>query len=331
MKTYLINPQLNWYKANLHCHTTISDGYYSPEQIKRIYQEHGYSVVAFTDHEVIIDHSDLCDEAFIAITATEYAINRPGPAHFRDVKVVHLNLFAKDVHQRFHPAAFSEMYDEKSQSIYGGKIEADGYHRSFTKESIQETIDRANKAGFLVQFNHPNWSLNSREDYIDLKGLWALEIYNTLCDIATGADYCPNIYEDMLREGHHLFCTMNDDNHNVDGEIEPSIGGFNMIGTTSLSYDNIMKALEDGNFYCSMGPVIKSLSYDKEKRMVYVECSPATNIMCTCHNRRFFETHGKDLECACFQLDELDTHFRITIKDKNGKYANTHAYFLEDF
>ena len=43
------------YKANLHCHTTVSDGHYSPEEVKEYYKAHGYSVIAFTDHEILLD------------------------------------------------------------------------------------------------------------------------------------------------------------------------------------------------------------------------------------------------------------------------------------
>ena len=38
------------YKANLHCHTTHSDGKLTPSQTREAYQAQGYSVVAFTDH-----------------------------------------------------------------------------------------------------------------------------------------------------------------------------------------------------------------------------------------------------------------------------------------
>ena len=44
MKQYLLKKG-NWYKANLHCHTTVSDGRFSPEEIKKIYSEKGYSIV----------------------------------------------------------------------------------------------------------------------------------------------------------------------------------------------------------------------------------------------------------------------------------------------
>ena len=36
-KKYLISNEGNWYKANLHCHSTFSDGTMTPEQIKEEY------------------------------------------------------------------------------------------------------------------------------------------------------------------------------------------------------------------------------------------------------------------------------------------------------
>ena len=54
MKTYLLPKEGNFYKANLHCHTTVSDGKRTPEEIKELYMRNGYSIVAYTDHEVLI-------------------------------------------------------------------------------------------------------------------------------------------------------------------------------------------------------------------------------------------------------------------------------------
>ena len=38
MKKYLLPENLTPYKANLHCHTTISDGVWTPEQVKEEYE-----------------------------------------------------------------------------------------------------------------------------------------------------------------------------------------------------------------------------------------------------------------------------------------------------
>ena len=46
MKHYLLPDNGQFYKANLHCHTNCSDGRYTPEEIKKMYSETGYGVVA---------------------------------------------------------------------------------------------------------------------------------------------------------------------------------------------------------------------------------------------------------------------------------------------
>ena len=65
----LFGNKKSFYKANLHTHSDYSDGKYSVEELKNAYKEHGYSVVAFTDHEHLIDNSRLNDENFLAITS----------------------------------------------------------------------------------------------------------------------------------------------------------------------------------------------------------------------------------------------------------------------
>ena len=61
---YLISPDKKQYKANLHCHSTISDGNLTPEQLKEAYKGQGYSVLCITDHEIPADHSHLTDKDF---------------------------------------------------------------------------------------------------------------------------------------------------------------------------------------------------------------------------------------------------------------------------
>ena len=37
MKIDLLPENLNWYRANLHCHTQHSDGFWPPERVKAEY------------------------------------------------------------------------------------------------------------------------------------------------------------------------------------------------------------------------------------------------------------------------------------------------------
>ena len=45
--------------ANLHMHTTHSDGVYTPSEIVRIAKKEGYRAVAITDHDAATGYPEL--------------------------------------------------------------------------------------------------------------------------------------------------------------------------------------------------------------------------------------------------------------------------------
>ena len=71
MKDQVLLPKSGLYKANLHCHTTVSDGRLTPLEIKELYMSEGYSIVAYTDHREYVWHKELDDENFLALPAME--------------------------------------------------------------------------------------------------------------------------------------------------------------------------------------------------------------------------------------------------------------------
>ena len=73
MKKFLLPEGGTYYKSNLHCHSTISDGGWTVEQIKEEYAKRGYSIVAYTDHDIMYDQTHLCDENFVALKGYEMA------------------------------------------------------------------------------------------------------------------------------------------------------------------------------------------------------------------------------------------------------------------
>ena len=347
MKKYILPNNVNWYRANMHCHTRISDGYFTPEQIKDEYKKMGYSIVAYSDHELIRDHSDLSDADFLAITSSEFSVDDTFPSFslpdgkstdiWRTTKVIHLGVYSKDPHNTFHPATDNTLFDRwwRSQGRNIGEIDCDGYHREYTVDSINEMVKRLNDAGFLVSLNHPNWSLSDMNDYLNIKGLWALEILNYATERETGAEYCPYIYDHMVRKGNFdLYCVMGDDNHNHGGSLDASFGGSTIIGAKELKYEQIISALENGEFYCASGknpPRINSLYV--EDNVIKIDCSPATDIILTGLGRayRHCNTGGRTVTHAEFTLDPQDIMFRITVRDRYGNNAHTHYYKVEDY
>ena len=346
MKKYLISPELNWYRANFHCHTVNSDGAYTPEKVKEVYKNHGYSIVAYSDHEILLDHSDLNDENFLALTSCEYSVTEENPSfpqifgvdtgNWPRAKCYHFNIFAKDPHNTFQPYTSKDQFwhlKERFADVFKG----DGKWRTYSLEGANEIIKACNEAGFLVQLNHPYWSLNEREDYINLKGLWGLEILNYATELETGSEYCPYIYDDMVRNGmFNLVCTMGDDNHNHGDSVRESFGGSTIIGAKELKYDQIFEAMEKGNLYCTSGrdnpPMFNALYV--EDNIIKIDCTPAVGIYINGYgrnDRHITAPEGEEITHAEFPLRESDVYFRVTVRDKYGNNAHTHTYFVKDF
>ena len=92
---YLISPDKKQYKANLHCHSILSDGKKTPEELKKMYRAAGYSILAITDHERPVCHQALAEDDFIMLTGYEAYI-RPSGSYDPYAPEVHLNLLSRD-------------------------------------------------------------------------------------------------------------------------------------------------------------------------------------------------------------------------------------------
>ncbi len=336
MKKYLISEKGQFYKANLHSHSTCSDGSLTPEELKNLYKSHGYSVFAFTDHEILIDHSDLNDENFLAITGYEMGIWDEIVGSKKNTKCTHINLISKTPHNNrqvcFHP---DDIIFESSKPFISGMVcNEEPFVKTHTAECIRHIIEEANKNGFMVAYNHPTWSLEDFEDFSQYGDFYAMEIHNSGCVTAAGIDE-NNIkaYDQMLRSGRRIYALATDDNHNhfpLDTVMSDSFGGWVMIKSEALEYGKIIEALENGQFYSSQGPEIYDLYY--EDGFVYVKCSPASIIRLNTGGRRTsiaYTKKGETITEAKLEINEFDKYFRITVTDLNGKNAYTNAYFLD--
>lgn len=332
MKRILLSKDKNFYKANMHCHSTKSDGAMTVEEIKAHYKANGYSVVAFTDHEHLIDNSYLNDENFLAITACELAIKEfkhMSTLKKTDMKVCHLNLYAKDPSNVDTPC-YSSSYDHFKSNVDEKTIvhTCGEYEREYSAEKISEMIKTANDRGFLVSYNHPRWSLENATDYLGYKGLWGVEIYNHSCMLSGHYEYDINAYDDFLRDGQKIACVAGDDNHN----ITDTCGGYIMINAEKLRYEDIVRALENHDFYTSCGPVIKNLFI--EDNVAHITYENAEYACISTKGRRVEKQTAQNPNgenTAHFKIfPNEDVYVRFDVADKFGKRANTCAYFLSD-
>ena len=334
------NENLHYYRANLHCHSTISDGNKTPEQLKADYQAHGYSVVAFTDHEAFIPHNDLTDDSFVALNGYELAVGEKAPEGAPFSRTAHMCFVALDPDTELDVCHHRTRHiKEKNRPLVKFDESLPDYERVYGGEGVSDMMRKGREGGFFVTYNHPTWSLESYPQYMSYDNMNAMEIVNFGCVIVGYDDDNGHCYDDMLRGGKRIFCVATDDNHNRYPDTTPdcdSYGGYTMIAAEKLDYRSITASLTEGRFYCAagnyrhVGPKILSLVYEGGK--VTVKTSPVKRI-CYMTGRRHCankEAHcGEYVSEATFDVAEGDVWFRLTAADEGGYKAYTNAYFVD--
>ncbi|MGI6255887.1 MAG: hypothetical protein ACOYJZ_09715 [Acutalibacter sp.] len=319
MKNQVLLPESGYYKANLHCHTTLSDGHLTPEQTKAEYMAQGYSIVAFTDHRKYVHHTELDDENFLSLAALEVDLTQPREPgkDWPVLKCYHLNLVDTDP-------------GENREQKQGNLLPEFPYD---DLESLNQYIAKMSRMGFLVTYNHPYWSLQDWRDYSGLKGLFAMEIYNHGCEHDGLYGFNPQVYDEMLRTGQRLYALATDDNHDtvpIGQPLNDSFGGFVQIAAEKLTYPAVIEALRKGRFYWSQGPELKGVSI--EDGVLRVKTSPVEKIFVTLEGRDSYKAvvaPGESLTEAAFPLTGKEGWFRIQVRDSRGLFAGTNAYFVD--
>ncbi len=333
----LLSDEKKQYKANLHCHSTRSDGKLSPEELVRRYRAHGYDILAITDHCSPKDHSALGDESFLLLTGYEAYI-RPSKAAVYDLFApeIHLNLFAKD------PANESFICYNEAYTKYIPRAEHSALHRvgserprEYTAEYINEFIHTAREAGYLVVYNHSVWSMESEERVLSYEGLLSLEMYNTSSFCINRMENGAALYDKMLRRGIPIACHAGDDNHNTPA-YDDSFGWYTVILADALTYGDVIGAMEAQEFYASNGPAIRRIAVEGGDggRVVRVNCSGAAEVYLHVGSKMPASvrlTGGETATEFVLPLHPRADYFRVSVYDAEGKVANSRGFFRAEW
>jgi len=337
MRKYLIPNGGRFYKVALHTHTTVSDGRLTPEELKDEYKKRGFSVVAYTDHDVFIPHPELRDETFLPLNGYEMEINEARDEPFDFIKTCHMCFIA------LSPETENQVCYHRTKDLFGNArnfrhlLKYDeslpDYERVYSPEGISDMMRIGRENGFFVTYNHPAWSLEEKEQYCGYHGMHAMEICNWGCLVAGYTDYNEKEYDEMLRGGERIFCIGADDNHNggdINSRDYDSFGAYTVIKAERLEYKTITDALLKGNFYASQGPEIHELWFEDGK--IHITCSDADRIVLNTGIRKTSARYaeGEPLNSASFEVKPEYSYVRITVTDKNGNHANTNAYFTDE-
>ena len=329
MKIELLPKDLNYYKANLHSHSRLSDGGIWPEEMKAAYKAQGYSILAVTDHSVFIPHNDLTEPDFLMLNGLEYEIVDWGNTD----RHCHFNAIAGSPDTVFQPLYHRTKYVWAGGIAARAQIKYDeslpDFEREYSHECINTMMKTCKDLGFFVFYNHPCWSMEHYPDYMGYNEMHAMEIVNYGSVEAGYPEFNEQVYDDMLTGGKRVFCVATDDNHTVKHD---AFGAFTVIGAKELKYESVMDSLFKGCFYASTGAKIDAIYIEDGK--ICVEAPDAKEIRIFTGFRKAYRKIGtKDAPAESLSValpDSRCKYFRVTVTDFDGNRAYSNAYFFDE-
>lgn len=328
-----------WYKGNLHCHTTVSDGSLTPEEVVTLYKSNGYSFLAISDHNIYTDFgSNFNNEAFVILPAVEAAavlLEREGSANCLKAHHIHGILAPEPYGQeaaamdrgRSGACAFKGPFghmEEMPARVFSGQWDGAAV--------AQSLCDDLKKRSCITIYNHPIWSRVRESEFIHTTGLTALEIFNYNTVNESGTGYDTTYWDVMLREGKRIWAVASDDNHNTE-YFEDSCGGYIVVKASELTRQAITQAIVDGNYYSSCGPEIYDWGICDQ--VAYVTCSPVERVNFIAGNyvgagATVLSEDGTDsVDYALLRLRGDETYIRVECVDAAGRTAWSNPIFLD--
>ncbi len=346
--TVLLDDSKKQYKANLHAHSTESDGKLSVNDLMVKYKAEGYSVLAVTDHETPLRHSNLSTDDFLMLDGYEAYIRPSKKCIFNRFKPeIHLNLIAKssynddeDIGAEYLPYLgynffYTKYYDRKiaKKLDVARKLKK----RRFTIHYMNNFIECAHEAGYFVFLNHPYWSMMEQKDLFELNGIDSVEIFNYSSMIVNDDEGDVKFYDSLLRHDKRSylikkderkpFCHGSDDNHNGNREMDDSFGAFTYILADSLNYASISNAIGKGDYYASTGPRIKRIEINGNNAHIWADdCKSIIMHVTPKFSCRKYSTDDEPINEADFKIPGSCKFVYFSIRDKEGKTAVTRYY-----
>ena len=289
-----------WLKGNLHSHSTVSDGLFTPLELARMYADHGYAFLSMTDLNVLVPHSELPEEEIILLTGLEHDIEYSAD---------------KCTHVVGNCAAGKDKTDYLCKRYFADEL------------TDQQLVDMMRADGQFVSLAHPVWSRMEPEEILGLENLHAIEVFNNGTEHLCHGGNAEIWWDMLLRHGKKVFATAVDDVHVADDLF----GGWIQVKAAQRSREAILDAVFSGAYYASTGPVIHDFGMDGLN--VYVECSPCREIHFVTYPPRgksVFAEEGKPLTSAAHTLTGREAYVRVVCVDNDGRSAWTNPIFFDE-
>ncbi len=287
-----------FWRGNLHTHSTLSDGALEPPQVIEAYKNAGYDFMMLSDH--FIEHYNWPIADTRALRSNNFTTIIGSELHAPQTQVGELwHILAAGLPLDFLPA---------------GK-----------NESGEQLARRAHEAGAFIGIAHPAWSQLTMEDGRAIDCAHAVEIYNHGCAIENDRGDGWYLLDQLLNEGKRLTAFATDDAH---FKSPDHFGGWVHVKAESPGPEVLLEALKKGNYYSSQGPQIHDINVNGNE--INISCSPVDNITVLCGNSRTVVRNAKSITDATLDLKKLEIGwlltkqspwFRVVVIDHGGKRA----------
>jgi hypothetical protein len=296
-----------FFRGNLHTHSTVSDGALDPGEVCRRYGEAGYDFLCLSDHFVgrygypVTDTTGHRTNRFTTILGAEMHTGQMNNGEIWHILAVGL------------PPDFAPSGQEDTTVRAGGETGPDLAHRCA-------------EAGAFVAIAHPEWNGMTTGDARMIEAADAVEIYNHGCHVESDRGYGVAVYDKLLSEGRRLTACATDDAHFHGPD---HFGGWVMVKAEANEPTALVSALKAGEYYASTGPELRDFRIEDDK--VVVECSPAENIIAIGANAASRVAHGNGLTRAELPLERFRKGgwVRAAVHDAAGKRAWSNPIWLE--
>ena len=195
--------------------------------------------------------------------------------------------------------------------------------------SMQELVDEMKREGQFVVLAHPVWSRMEPEEIRALKGIDAIEVFNTGTERLCHGGHAEIYWDMLLREGKRVLAIACDDTHGKTARSD-RFAGWIMVNAPKLTPEAILNALRAGNYYSTMGPQLHEVSI--EDGVVHVECSPCSEVHVITYPPRGKAHYAEEnlLVSLDYPLKGGESYVRVECIDANGCVAWSNAIFLNE-
>ena len=291
-----------WWRGNLHTHSTVSDGKRPQEYVIAAYRDEGYDFISLTDHFLkqydypIVDTSALRDDKITTIFGAE--LHGPALSHGELWHIVAVGL----------PLDFPPKQEH---------------------ETGPDMAARAAAAGAFVGIAHPSWYNLTLSDAMQVVPYAdAVEVYNSTARFDNdGGDGWYLADQISTTTGRPLLAYAADDAH---FHIRPDrFGGWVWVKAEERTPEALLAALKAGSFYSSQGPTFSDIR--REGDDLVITASPVDEIMLTGIGSKRRGVSEPGLTEARLPIAPFAGEWaRVTIIDANGKRAWTSPFVVDE-